>query len=305
MFKRIVFMGSPDFAVPVLNTLIESNGIIGIVTQPDRPAGRGRHLIQCVVKKEALVKKLPVFQPNNVNELDSIQYIKEWKPDLIVVAAYGQILKPSILEIPECGCINVHASLLPRWRGASPVQAAILAGDSVSGVTIIKMDEGMDSGPILAQRAVDLSANETSQTLSIKLSLLGANLLQEILPDYFSGNISSSDQDTNKVTKAPLLRKIDGKLEFNKSAVEIERQVRAFHPWPGNFMEFNGQPLKVLRVRIDSIVHANPWQRLIVNNLPVIGTNCDCVILEVVQPAGKNVMSGADFLRGARNWITI
>lgn len=298
-------MGSPDFAVPIINKLINHYDLIGIVTQPDRPAGRGRKLVECAVKREALGSNIPIFQPNNVNEIDSIKKIMKWEPNLIVVAAYGQILKQPLLEIPKYGCINVHASLLPRWRGASPVQAAILAGDSESGVTIMKMDEGMDSGPIIAQRSIALTVDETSQTLSQKLSILGANLLHEILPNYFSGNISPYAQDDNKVTKAPILRKKDGLLDFNNNSIEIERQVRAFHPWPGNYLNFNDKPLKVIKVRIDSSNRAKPWQRLIIGNLPVIGSKDGCVVLEIVQPAGKRIMSGADFLRGARNWVTV
>lgn len=302
---RIVFMGSPDFAVPILKKLMDHYCIVGIVTQPDRPAGRGRKLVESSVKREAMGKNIPIFQPDNVNELDSVKKIGEWKPDLIVVAAYGQILKPTILEIPQYGCINVHASLLPRWRGASPIQAAILAGDSESGVTIMQMDEGMDSGPILAQRSITLTVDETSETLSQKLSILGANLLHEILPNYLSGNISAYPQDLSKMTKSPILRKKDGLLDFNKNAIEIERQVRAFHPWPGNLIEFNDKLLKVIKVRIENGINVKPWQRIIHHDFPVIGAKDGCVVLEIVQPAGKRIMSGADFLRGVRNWVTV
>jgi len=305
MLKRIVFMGSPDFAVPIFNTILSDYGIIGVVAQPDRPAGRGRQLTQCAIKNEALKNNLPIFQPDNINGLNSVRFINKWKPDLIVVAAYGQILRQPILEIPDYGCVNVHASLLPRWRGASPIQAAILAGDTISGVTIMKMDEGMDSGPILAQREMELCTDETSQSLSIKLSNLGADLLHEILPQYFLDNISAIDQDINKITKAPLLKKKDGRLIINKSAIEIERQVRAFNPWPGSFIEFNGQALKILKISIELSVQANPGQRIKLNDLPAIGTNAGVVILEEVQPAGKKVMPGAEFLRGVRNWVSV
>jgi len=303
MFQRIVFMGSAHFSLPILKLLKEAFHVVGIVTQPDRPAGRGNQMVEGVVKKFALNQDIPIFQPEKINEECSTKKLDEWDPDLVVVVAYGQILKPWILNIPEFGCVNIHASLLPRWRGASPLQAALLHGDSSSGVSIIKMDEGMDSGPILAQQEVKIEKKETYMTLSEKLSKVGAWLLHNTLPLYFSGKISLIEQDQRFVTFAPLLKKGDGALDFNKSSSEIERQVRAYNPWPGTYMEYNSQQLKILEVQIDTTVSAEVGKRLVVNQKPAISTGCHNIVLEVVQPAGKKPMTGAAFLRGVRNWI--
>jgi methionyl-tRNA formyltransferase len=180
-------MGTPKFALPTLERLCTHYPVVGVVTQPDRPAGRGRSLVAPPVKESALADGIPVYQPTKLRRVAAIEHIRAWAPDLIVVAAYGQILPATLLEIPRCGSLNVHASLLPRWRGAAPVQAAILAGDTITGVTIMKMDAGLDTGPILAQQEVAIGPEETAGDLENRLADVGADLLIEVLPDYLSG----------------------------------------------------------------------------------------------------------------------
>ncbi len=298
---RIVFMGSPEFALPSLRALAAHYAIVGVVTQPDRPAGRGQRLTPPPVKILAQELGLPVFQPLRLREPQAVEQLKAWAPDLIVVVAYGQILRPEVLNLPPWGCLNVHASLLPRWRGASPIQHAILAGDAESGVTIMKMDEGLDTGPILSQRALPLAPDETDETLAAKLASLGAELLLETLPRYLSGEIVPRPQPSEGVTYAPLIRKEDGLLDFSKPAIQLERRVRAFRSWPGAWFLWENTPLKVLRARVVE-QNAPPGNRLRWQGWPALGTAQGLLLLEEVQPAGKKPMSGKAFLAGARNW---
>ncbi len=299
---RIVFMGSPDFAAPVLKALAEKYNLVGVVTQPDRPAGRGGTLKPPAVKETALRLGLPVIQPEKLRAPLVMAQLREWNPDLIIVAAFGQILPPEVLELPPYGCINVHASLLPRWRGAAPIQAAILAGDAETGVTIIKMDAGVDTGPLLSQRAITTSPEDTAGTMFEKLAQLGADLLIETLPDYFSGKIQPQAQDDSHATYAPMLKKEDGLLDFTRPAEELACRVRAFNPWPGAFFEWEGGLFKVHRARLSGEKSPGAGSRLIVEGRPAIGTSEGILILEEVQPAGKNPMPGKAFLAGARNW---
>ena len=220
-----------------------------------------------------------------------------------MVAAYGQILRPSVLNLPRYGCINVHASLLPRWRGASPVQHAILAGDEETGVTIMLMDEGLDTGPILSQRRIPIAPDDTGATLSAKLAHLGAELLLETLPRYLAGEIRPQRQDDSQATYAPLLKKEDGRLDFARPAEELARKVRAFDPWPGTFMEWPGGMLKVLRAEAVAAPSPAPGKRLAFRGFPAVGTAEGILVLRQVQPAGKRPMPGDAFLRGARGWL--
>jgi methionyl-tRNA formyltransferase len=226
-----------------------------------------------------------------------------WAPDLIVVAAFGQILRKDVLELPRHGCINVHASLLPRWRGAAPINAAILNGDEETGVTIMQMDVGLDTGPMLAKRSIRLTRDDTAGSVFQALSTLGADLLIETLPEYLSGKLQPVAQPEEGVTYAPMLKKEDGKLDFNSDVNELERRVRAFSPWPGAFMDFDGTMLKVHRAHIEQ-GEASVGQRLINGNQPMVGARGGVLALDEVQPAGKKSMSGKSFLSGARNWQT-
>ncbi|MCX7608751.1 MAG: methionyl-tRNA formyltransferase [Anaerolineales bacterium] len=299
---RIVFMGSPDFAVPTLEALAARYPIVGVVTQPDRPAGRGGTLKPPAVKEAALRLGLPVIQPEKLRQPEAMAQLRAWAPDLIVVAAFGQILRQEVLDLPPLGCINVHASLLPRWRGAAPIQAALLAGDAETGVTIMKMDAGVDTGPILAQRAIPIAPDETGGSLFEKLSRLGADLLLETLPRYVSGEIVPRPQPEEGVTYAPMLKKEDGLLDFSQPAAALERRVRAMNPWPGAYFEWRGAPLKVLRARVGEAKSPGAGRRLTVEGRPALGCGEGILILEEVQPAGKRPMPGKAFLAGARDW---
>ena len=249
MSIRIVFMGSPDFALPSLSALAAARNyqVVGVVTQPDRASGRGRELKAPPVKTLALELNIPVMQPEKLRAPDAMDQLRAWNPDLIVVAAFGQILKKDVLDLPRYGCINVHASLLPRWRGAAPINAAILHGDEETGVTIMQMDVGLDTGPMLAAKSIRIRRDDTAGSVFQALSTLGADLLIETLPEYFSGNLKPVPQPAEGATYAPMLKKEDGLLDFTRPAVELERRVRAMNPWPGAWFEWNGNPLKVLR----------------------------------------------------------
>ena len=304
MSIRVVFMGSPDFALPTLAALDRHYSVAGVITQPDRPAGRGRVLTPPPVKQLAVQLGIDVIQPAKLREAEAQEALKAWAPDLIVVAAFGQILRSSVLELPCYGCVNVHASLLPRWRGAAPIQAAILHGDAESGVTIMKMDAGIDTGAILSQRALPILPEDTAGNLSVRLAEEGANLLIETLPAYLAGAVTLTAQDETRATYASMLTKEQGELDFSKPAESLERQVRAFQPWPGAFAFFQGEMLKVLCAHVDGNA-AVPSQRAIVQNLPAVGTASGWLVLDEVQPAGKRPMSGDVFLRGARQWISL
>jgi methionyl-tRNA formyltransferase len=295
-------MGSPDFALPTLKALAESYDVIGVVTQPDRASGRGREHKPPPVKTLALELGIPVMQPEKLRQPEAMEQLRGWAPELIVVAAFGQILKKDVLELPRFGCINVHASLLPRWRGAAPINAAILHGDQETGVTIMKMDVGLDTGPMLSQRSIRLTREDTAGSVFEKLSTLGADLLIETLPDYLSGRLMPIPQPEEGVTYAPMLKKEDGQLDFTHDVHELERRVRAFNPWPGAFMDFDGTLLKVHRARVEDVDTVVVGQRLIYQNQPAVGARGGILMLEEVQPAGKKSMSGKSFLAGARNW---
>ncbi len=272
-----------------------------MVTQPDRASGRGRELKSPPVKLLAQNLNIPVVQPEKLRQPEAMKQLRAWNPDLIVVAAFGQILRQEVLDLPRYGCINVHASLLPRWRGAAPINAAILHGDEETGVTIMKMDAGLDTGPMLAQRAIRLRRDDTAGSVFEKLSQLGADLLIETLPEYLSGKLQPVPQPEEGMTYAPMLKKEEGQLDFTRSAEELERRVRAFNPWPGAFMDFDGMLLKVHRARAVA-ENASVGQRLIYQDQPAVGAAGGLLILEEVQPAGKKPMSGKSFLAGARSW---
>ena len=310
MSTRVVFMGSPDFALPSLRALAGRGGsgtrpyqVVGVVTQPDRASGRGRELKAPPVKALALDLSLPIIQPEKLRDPAALQQLRDWNPDLIVVSAFGQLLKPDVLDLPRFGCINVHASLLPRWRGAAPINAAILAGDEETGVTIMKMDAGLDTGPMLAQRSIRLTRDDTAGSVFERLSTLGADLLLATLPDYLTGKLTPTPQPAEAVTYAPMLKKEDGRLDFTRPAAELERRVRAMNPWPGAWFEYNGEPLKVMRASVNGGKRAASGSRLIVERRPAVMCGEDFLVLEEVQPAGKKVMPGKVFLAGRRKWV--
>ncbi len=301
---KIVFMGSPDFAIPTLEALIEQCTVSGVVTQPDRPAGRGRKLSPPPVKALAEQAGIPVIQPRRLREPWAYEQLRLWAPDLIVVAAYGQILRQNVLDLPPFGALNVHASLLPRWRGAAPIQAAILHGDTRTGITIMKMDAGLDTGPVLSQRSIAIDAQATAGSLAQELADLGARLLIETMPRYLAAEIELRPQDDDQATYAPMLKKKDGLLDFAHSSERLARQVRAYHPWPGAFLHWKEAPLKVLRAASypDAEADAAPGSTLRFRKMPAVAAAGGILVLETVQPPGKNPMPGRVFLNGARDW---
>lgn len=301
LMARVVFMGSPDFAVPILRSLASQHQICGVVTQPDREAGRGRGLKAPAVKLAATELGLPLIQPSKLKEPEAAETLREWAPEIIVVAAFGQILRPEILQLPPRGCLNVHASLLPRWRGAAPIQAAILAGDAESGATIMLMDAGVDTGPILAQRQLEITHEDTSVTLATRISTAGAALLLEVLPRFLSGQIRPVPQDESLATKAPMLRKRDGLLDPSRSAAELERRVRALDPWPGAYLEWKGRILKILAAHAIPGTFA-PGGHVLHEGGIAIGTSEGALVLDMVQLEGRKRVSGPEFLAGARDW---
>jgi methionyl-tRNA formyltransferase len=298
---KFVFMGSPDFSLAALKSLHENYSVVGVVTQPDRAAGRGRELKPPPVKTLALELGIPLIQPEKLRQPEALEQLRAWSPDAIVVAAFGQILRQEVLDLPPFDCLNVHASLLPRWRGAAPINAAILHGDEETGVTIMKMDAGLDTGPILSQRAVRIKPDETAGSLFDTLSRLGAELLLDTLPGYLAGEIEPRPQPEEGVTYAPMMKKEEGLLDFSRSAEELERKVRAFNPWPGTYFDWDGTLLKVHRAG-SSPGKKREGERVTHNGLPAVGTSEGLLVLEEVQPAGKKSMPGKAFLAGAREW---
>jgi methionyl-tRNA formyltransferase len=302
---RVVFMGTPGFAVPVLESLAVVHQVIGVVTQPDRVAGRGRLLGLSPVKRVALEHGWPLIQPQSLRVPEAVAQIAAWNPEIIVVAAFGQILRQDMLDLPPHGCLNVHASLLPRWRGAAPVQAAILAGDAVTGVTIMRMDAGLDTGPILAQREEPIRADDTRATLKERLARLGAGLLVDVLPMVLAGELRLRPQPEVGVTYAGQLRRADGLLDWSLPADELDRRVRAFNPWPGAFTTWRGYRLRVWRAvalpgwRGD----APPGTVVALADGAAVVTGEGALRLEEVQLAGKRRMAVSAFLCGQRDCV--
>ncbi|HBF41127.1 MAG TPA: methionyl-tRNA formyltransferase [Anaerolineaceae bacterium] len=300
---RIIFMGSPEFALPVLMSLMERYQVVGVVTQPDRPAGRGRVLTPPPVKAAALAHGVPVIQPEKMREPGVFEQLVDWQADAIVVAAFGQILRKNVLDLTEFGCINVHASYLPRWRGAAPIQAAILSGDEFTGVSIMKLDSGIDTGPVFAQRKVPILENDTAETLEMKLSREGSKLLLETLPEIFSGRLVPQPQDDTRATYAAMLHKEDGLLDFSKPASELALKIRAFYDWPGAFLWVDGRKIKVRKAKLDLKTSLKPGERGQVDGYPAIGAIGGALVFIELQPAGRNWMNGRDFLRGNPGWL--
>ncbi len=299
---RIVFMGTPDFAVPSLRTLIDRFEVVGVVTQPDRPAGRGGEVRLSPVKQVALGAGIPVFQPQKIRQPDAIEQLKGWQADVYVVAAFGQILPQALLDIPPFGSINVHASLLPRWRGAAPIQAAILAGDAQTGITIMKMDAGLDTGPMLSQSAIPIQPLETGESLHQRLAQLGAELLVATLPAYLNGSIEPRPQPEDGITYAPQITKDQGRIDWQTAADAIERQVRAFYPWPGAFTIWEDKTLK-----IHSAAYATgelePGRVAEQDGHIVVGTGDGVLLPGRVQLAGRKAVSIDDFVRGYGQFV--
>lgn len=297
---RIIFMGTPEFSLAGLKKLIkeETFEIVGVFTQPDKPVGRNQTLSFPAVKKLALENNLNIFQPNKIK--DGIETIKNLKPDLIVVIAYGKIIPQSILDIPTYGCINVHASLLPKYRGAACLNAPILNGDTETGVTIMRMEAGLDTGPILRQAKMKLAGNENLEIVHDTLSNLGAELLVPALLDFIAGEIKAISQDDSQASYIKTLNKEDGKIDWSKSATEIERMVRAYNPWPGTYAMFEDKIIKIIAVE-NQILKLNDHKKgEAFQNDGKLALQCgqDSLVILKLQLEGKKIMSAEEFLRG-------
>ena len=312
---NLVFAGTPEFAVPALKALLDAgHTVLAVYTQPDRPAGRGRKLAMSPVKEFALARGLAVHQPATLRTEGEAGALRALHADAMIVIAYGLILPPPILAIPKHGCINVHASLLPRWRGAAPIQRAIEAGDTVTGVTIMLMDAGMDSGPILAQRTHAIDPEDTAGTLSDRLSALGADLLGETLPRWLRDEIEPRAQDPSQATTTSLLRKEDGAIDWAHPAAEIWRRVRACNPWPGAYTYVDGKLLHIWRAwpadaapraEPGTVISLTPEQRVEVPDSPTFAVQAGEGLLAVreAQRAGRRALPADEFLRGMPDLI--
>jgi len=299
---NIVFMGTPDFAVPTLKALIEHHNVIGVVTQPDRPAGRKNKIRQSPVKEVAIDAGIPVFQPEKIRKPEAIEELKQWDADFYIVVAFGQILPQAVLDLPKVAPINVHASLLPRWRGAAPIHAAIREGDAETGVTIMVMDAGLDTGPMLTKQAIQIADDETAQTLHDKLSDIGGDLLIETLPKFLSGEVKPQEQDESLVTYAPQIKKEEGNIDWSQSAQSIERLVRAFTPWPGTFTFWDGTQLKI-HSGVDGDGSSDAGLVVEKDGQIAIGTGDGLYYPHEVQLSGKKRMSITDFVNGYSEFI--
>ena len=299
---NLVFCGTPQFAVPTLETLVESGFSIQLVlTQPDRPKGRGLELVASPVKQSALRLRLPIYQPERIKANEELQAkLREIAPDAIVVVGYGRIIPPWMLQLPKYGNLNVHASLLPKYRGAAPIQWAIARGETVTGVTTMRIDEGLDTGDILLQRELPISANDTSETLAPRLAAIGADLMIETLRGLQAGSITPRRQDDAQATLAPILKKEDGRIDFRMGADEIYNRFRGFQPWPGAFTTFRGRGLGVTGMR--RVVEQVANGELLVRGEQVFAGCGDATAIELleVQPEGKKRISARDFVYGYR-----
>lgn len=289
--------------MPALEALLSSpHKIVAVYTQPDRPAGRGQQLAASAVKQCALRHGLPVEQPPTLRDPAAVEGLRSWSADLMIVAAYGLLLPQSVLETPRLGCVNIHASLLPRWRGAAPIQRAIGAGDTESGVTIMQMDVGLDTGPMLLTRAVPIGPRETAATLHDRLAATGAQALLEALDTVAQGTATPRPQPSDGVTYATKIRKEEAVIDWSRPAVEIDRQIRAFDPWPIAQTQWNGQQLRVWAATpIDASAPSSPGKVLATGAAGIeVGTGEGVLRLTRVQIAGRKAMSAAEFLNAHR-----
>jgi methionyl-tRNA formyltransferase len=300
---RIVFLGSGAFAIPSFEALIDAgHEVAALVTQPDREKGRGRSLAPPPLKPVAEARGVPVHQPRRVREATAQDTLRALAPEVQVVVAYGQILPRSVIDIPRRGTVNVHGSLLPRYRGAAPIQWAIVNGERETGVTTMLIDEGLDTGPTLLSRSTPIGTEETAADLEARLAVLGAEVLVETLAGIGAGTLKPVPQDDSRATLAPIIRKEDGRLDWTMPAMALARRVRGFHPWPGTFALWQDRPLKVLRARPEDGGASEPGAIVSVDKAGLVvgcGEGTRLRLLEV-QPESRRPMSAAAFAAGLR-----
>ena len=303
---KIIFAGTPDFAARHLDALLASeHQVVGVFTQPDRPAGRGNKLTPSPVKTLAQSRDIPVFQPKSLRPAENQQLVADLEADVMVVVAYGLILPQAVLAMPRLGCINVHGSLLPRWRGAAPIQRALWAGDSETGVTIMQMDVGLDTGDMLYKLSCPITAQDTSATLYDKLAQLGPQGLLETLSQLADGRAQPEKQDDAQANYAEKLSKEEARLDWQLSAAQLERAIRAFNPWPVSYFLIEDQPVKVWQASVLPHVAKQPGEILIADKHGIQVATAEGVLnLQLLQPAGKKAMSAQDLLNSRREWFT-
>ncbi len=297
---KLVYFGTPEFAVLPLQTLLGAgHEVLAVVTQPDRQSGRGRQLRSCPVKREAQKARLRILQPGKVREPEFIESLRALHPSAIVVAAYGQILPAAIIHLPELGCVNIHASLLPAYRGAAPINWAIINGEQKTGITTMLMDEGMDTGPVLLQKETEISAEDTAGSLSLRLSRIGADLLITTLKELQSGEVKPVPQ-SGIVSYAPLLKKDDGRITWSKPAEELCRFINGMNPWPGAYSILENERVKIIKaVPLEGNAEAGAIERAGKEDL-IVGTGTGRLSILEIQPSGKAVMSVKAYLQGRR-----
>lgn len=298
---KIIFMGTPDFAAATLEALLAAgHEVVLAVTQPDKPAGRGKAVRYSAVKTAALAHRIEVYQPRRVRELQCVEYLREFEPDIMVVAAFGQILPKEILDMPKYGCVNVHASLLPKYRGAAPIQWAVINGEQTAGVTMMQMDEGIDTGDMLEQAELVLAPDETGGSLFDRLAQAGAKLCVQTLAHIEDGTITRTKQDESQATYAGMIHKEMGKIDWAKPAGEIERLVRGLDPWPGTFTKLGQKTLKIWKAAVLEGGDSSQAGTAVIcdKHQLVIQTGKGQLSLKEVQLEGKKRMSAEAFLRG-------
>ncbi len=312
---RIIYMGTPQFAVPALQALIDNSSpaallpegyeIVTVITRPDKPSGRGRDVVFSPVKQTALAHNLPVWQPGSFKKAENSEALADYHADLYIVAAFGQILPQAVLDQPHYGTLNIHASLLPKYRGADPIAESILQGDQRTGVSIMLLDAGIDTGPVLVQRSIMLSDEETTGSLTTKLADLGAQALLEALPLWIAGKIDAEPQDAQSASHTRMLKKEDGLIDWNQAAAVLARKVRAYQPWPGAYTYWQGKLLKIISAQpevSETSTEATPGTVSVHveagHQVLAVTTGSGLLLIKQLQLEGKKALSAEDFLRG-------